>query len=196
MNNIRFSGFGQSVAGLYHKGAQFFGNINNFMNNNPWIGDVAGNLIKGNIGGAVTSGLSYIDPRFSNIAGSLFQGDFKGAITGGLGMLDPRLEGIAGNVFGGDFMGAATSALNMINPTLGNLASSFLADPVATIGGLAEQNGLGGLYKGIMGVAGGDYKTAMRELGAEIGVDPKYLGAAEKLQTKYSLMMVYPQSLL
>ena len=99
-------------------------------------------------------------------------------------MLDPRLEGIAGNVFGGDFMGAATSALNMINPTLGNLASSFLADPVATIGGLAEQNGLGGLYKGIMGVAGGDYKTAMRELGAEIGVDPKYLGAAEKITDK------------
>ena len=184
LNNIRFSGFGQSVAGLYHQGAQFFGNINNFMNNNPWIGDVAGNLIKGNIGGAVTSGLSYIDPRFSNIAGSLFQGDFKGAITGGLGMLDPRLEGIAGNVFGGDFMGAATSALNMINPTLGNLASSFLTDPVATIGGLAEQNGLGGLYKGIMGVAGGDYKTAMRELGAEIGVDPKYLGAAEKITDK------------
>ena len=211
LNNIRFSGFGQGVANLYNQGAQFFGGINTYLNNNPWIGNVAGNLVRGNIGGAITTGLNQLDPRFGNIAGSLFAGDYRGAIGSGLGMIDPRfsgiandifagnfgdavssglsmfdpqLGGIASNIFGGNFMEAGLSGIGMINPNLEAAARSFLSDPVATIGSIAEQKGLGGLYKGILDVAGGDYKGAMRTLGAEIGVDPKFLGAAEKISDK------------
>ena len=209
--NLRMSGFGQGVSNLYNQGAKFFGGINTYLDNNPWIGNVAGNLMRGNIGGAITTGLNQLDPRFGNIAGSLFAGDYRGAIGSGLGMIDPRfsgiandifagnfggavsgglsmfdpqLGGIASNIFGGNFMEAGLSGIGMINPNLEAAARSFISDPVATIGSIAEQKGLGGLYKGILDVAGGDYKGAMRTLGAEIGVDPKFLGAAEKISDK------------
>tara|TARA_B100000073_G_scaffold260348_1_gene220090 strand:- start:402 stop:1637 length:1236 start_codon:yes stop_codon:yes gene_type:complete len=209
--NLRMSGFGQGVSNLYNQGAKFFGGINTYLDNNPWIGNVAGNLMRGNIGGAITTGLNQLDPRFGNIAGSLFAGDYRGAIGSGLGMIDPRfsgiandifagnfggavsgglsmfdpqLGGIASNIFGGNFMEAGLSGIGMINPNLEAAARSFISDPVATIGSIAEQKGLGGLYKGILGVASGDYKGAMRTLGAEIGVDPKFLGAAEKISDK------------
>ena len=111
-----------------------------------------------------------IDPRFSGIANDIFAGNFGGAVSGGLSMFDPQLGGIASNIFGGNFMEAGLSGIGMINPNLEASARSFISDPVATIGSIAEQKGLGGLYKGILGVAGGDYKGAIENWVLRLGL--------------------------
>jgi len=54
------------------------------------------------------------------------------------------------------------------------------------IGGLAEKNGMGGLYKSAMGLlGGGDMYTGLKEMAGEIGVSPEALGAVEKGKSLY-----------
>ena len=98
MNNLRFSGFGQGVANLYHSGASFLGN-------NPWIGNVANNLFSGNIAGAASAGLGAINPALGNMGYKSFWWRSWSAALTGLGMIPggDRFSGIAGSLFDGDF---------------------------------------------------------------------------------------------
>ena len=178
LNNLRFSGFGQGVANLYHSGASFLGN-------NPWIGNVANNLFSGNIAGAASAGLGAINPALGNIATSLFGGDLRGAALTGLGMIPggDRFSGIAGSLFDGDFLGAGSQGLSMLNPQLGDLFGSITGgglNPKSMLGGLADHFGLGGVMDAVTGMfSGGDTITSLKTIASELGVDPKIIGAVD-----------------
>ena len=125
-----------------------------------------------------------------------------GAATGmipGLGsIMSGPLGNIAGNLMSGNFLGAATTGLGMINPAMGQLAGSMFSggfNPMSMVGGLAEQFGMGGIYKAVTGVMGGDYTSAMGEVAAQIGVDPKVItgvqGTASKMMSKEGMSAEY-----
>ena len=52
------------------------------------------------------------------------------------------------------------------------------------LGNVAQQFGMGGLFKAVTGAMGGDYTAGISELGAQLGVDPKVLGAVENTASK------------
>jgi len=47
------------------------------------------------------------------------------------------------------------------------------------LGGVAKQFGMSGIYDAVTGAMGGDYNTALSQIGGELGVDPKVLGAVQ-----------------
>lgn len=170
------------------------------------LGNVVGSLMGGDIMGAISGGLGMI-PGLENLGGiasSLMSGDIMGAITGGLGALGVDIGGIAGgimNTFGslmnGDFAGAITGGLGMIPGLgsafggLGGLATSILGQaiqgsfsPMMAMGAVAQHFNVGGLFKAVTGALGGDYTAGIKELGAELGVDPKVIGAVEKTSSR------------
>jgi len=103
------------------------------------------------------------------------------------GALNSPLGQIGTSLLGGDFMGAATTGLSMINPAIGQLAGSVLSgglNPMAMLGNVATQFGMGGLYKAVTGAMGGDYTAGIQELGTQLGVDPKVLGAVQNTTSK------------
>jgi len=109
-------------------------------------------------------------------------GAAAGMIPGLGGIMSGPLGNIAGNLMSGNFLGAATTGLGMINPAMGQLAGSVLSgglNPTAMLGNVATQFGVGGLYKAVTGAMGGDYTAGIQELGSQLGVDPKILGAVQ-----------------
>ena len=55
---------------------------------------------------------------------------------------------------------------------------------MSMLGSVAEHFNMGGLYKAVTGVMGGDYSAGIRELGSSLGVNPKVLGAVENTASK------------
>ena len=100
------------------------------------------------------------------------------------GALNSPLGQIGTQLLSGNIMGAATTGLGMINPAMGQMAGSILSgglNPMSMIGGLAQSLNMGGLFKAVTGALGGDYSAGIRQLGSELGVDPKILGAVDSV---------------
>jgi hypothetical protein len=91
------------------------------------------------------------------------------------------LGGIASNVLGGNFGGALQGGLNMLSPSLGGIASNALGGNVmGALGGVADQFGMGNIFKSISGALGGDYNTAMTSIASDLGVPPKVMGVIDQ----------------
>jgi len=98
------------------------------------------------------------------------------------GFMSGPLGNIAGNIMSGNFMSAATTGLGMINPAIGQMAGSILSggfNPMGIASNLADQFGMSGIFNAVTGAMGGDYTSALGQIGAELGVDPKVLGAVQ-----------------
>jgi len=98
------------------------------------------------------------------------------------GFMSGPLGNIAGNIMSGNFMSAATTGLGMLNPGLGQMAGSLLSggiNPMGIASNLADQFGMSGIFNAVTGAMGGDYTSALGQIGAELGVDPKVLGAVQ-----------------
>ncbi len=159
LQNLRFSGFGQGVANMYHSGLNAFNNLsagfNNFMNSK--VGSIASDVLSGNYLGALNT-------------------------------LNPKIGGIAQNIMSGNYGGA----LSAFNPELGAavskgiaLVDSFRQDPMGLLAGVAEANGMGGILKAVTGLfGGGDKVTAVTQIAAEMGVDPKLLGVVDSVNKR------------
>ncbi len=103
------------------------------------------------------------------------------------GFMNSPLGNIGMNLLSGNLMGAATTGLGMLNPAMGQMAGSLLSggiNPMNMLGNVAQQFGMGGLFKAVTGAMGGDYTAGISELGAQLGVDPKVLGAVENTASK------------
>ena len=192
MQNLRFSKFGQGLANMYHSGANAWAGLtqgfNNFMGSN-W-GQLAKGVYQGvsgqGWGGALSAGMNITG---MNKPGGLFgEGGFFGEggrmANFGNWLQEHNLAGI-GNMFPG-LAGLANSIPGFANlPGIQDIFAGGFS-PMQAIGGLAEKNGLGGLYKSAMGLlGGGDMYTGLREIAGEIGVSPEALGAVDKGKSLY-----------
>ena len=175
------------------------------------VGNAIGGVINSPIGQIVTTAAGALIPGAAPIiagvrgAVGMMQGDPMGAVMAGLNMI-PGVSGfiggvtdtvnkfmsgpvgqIASSLFSGDIAGAAVTGLGLINPEIGQLAGSILSggfNPMNMIGNIAEQFNMTGLYKAVTGVMGGNYTDAIAELGGQLGIDPKILGAIDRATTK------------
>ena len=130
------------------------------------IGAISG-LASGNPMAAITQGLGLI-PGIGNI------------MSGPIGQ-------IATNLVSGNFGQAISTGIGMFNPAVGQLAGSLLGggfNPASALSGVASQFGMSGLYNAVTGAMGGNYADGIRELGGQLGVDPKVLGAVEGTTSK------------
>lgn len=148
----------------------------------PGVGSMMGGVgdIMGKVAGVINSPLGQIGT-------SLLQGNFMGAASAGLSMLGGPLAGIGQSLLGGNFGGALSSGLGMINPMLGQMAGSILSggfQPMNIIANVADSFGLSGVMQAVTGAMGGDPTSAIKMIGGELGVDPKVLGAVDKVATK------------
>jgi len=154
------------------------GQAQNFMSG-PW-GQIASNALSGNWQQAITGGISQFNPQWGSIAGDVMSGNYLGALN----TINPKIGGIASNIMSGNYGGA----LSAFNPEMGAMVTkgmamidSFRQDPMGLIAGIAEQQGMGGVLKAVTGLfGGGDKMTALTQIAAEMGVDPKVLGAVSK----------------
>ena len=144
------------------------------------IGAVSG-LMSGNPMAAIGAGLNMI-PGMSGIMGQV--GNFMNSPLGQIG----------GSLLSGNFMGAAMQGLNMI-PGLSGLMSGGLGSVISSamggnMGG-ALQAGIGmlgshvGIPSGMIGIAkaalsGGDMTQGLAETAAQVGIDPKIIGAVKR----------------
>ena len=192
MMNLRMSKFGQGLAGMYNSGANAWAGltagVSNFMGSN--IGQLAQGVYQGATGGGWGSALSAGSNILGlNKPGGLFgEGGFfgEGGRMANMGnwLQEHNLAGI-GNMFPG-LAGLANSipGFSQLPGIQDIFAGGF--SPMQAIGGLAEKNGMGGLYKSAMGLlGGGDMYTGLKEIAGEIGVSPEALGAVEKGKSLY-----------
>ena len=169
----------QAITGAFNLGSTFFpqtfSNITNGINNT--FGKVLGGGINGFLTGGIQGGLGGL---MGGIQGMLPQGvqNFFGKIggfiekfpsVGGLINMIPGVANIPGlaGMFGLDSFGAATfSPMNMFQ----DLANNF---------------GLGGLFRGITGMMQGEggFMDGLMEMAAELGVNPQVLGVMNNLGT-------------
>jgi len=153
------------------------GQVQNFMSS-PW-GQVATNALSGNWQAAITGGISQFSPKWGSIAGDVMGGNYLGALN----TFNPKWGGIASDIMNGNYGGA----LSAFNPEMGAMVTkgmamidSFRQDPMGLITSIAEQQGMGGVLKAVTGLfGGGDKITAMTQIAAEMGIDPKILGAVK-----------------
>ena len=192
MQNLRFSKFGQGVANMYHSGANAWAGLtsgfNNFMGSD--IGKLGKGIYTGMTGGGWGGAISQVGSMTGlTKPGGLFgEGGFFGqggrASQFGDFLNKYNLAGI-GNMFPG-LSGLANSIPGLANlPGISDLfAGSF--SPQQFIGGMAEKNGMGGLYKSVMGLlGGGDLYTGLKEIGGEIGISPEVFGAVDQGMSLY-----------
>ncbi len=192
LQNLRFSSFGQGVANMYHSGAAAFGRLTTGWNN--FMGTDLGKLGKGVFTGLTGGGWGGAMSQFGSMTGmtapgGLFgQGGFfgEGGRMAGMGdwLQKHNLAGI-GNMFPGlsNFANSIPGLANL--PGISDLfAGSF--SPQQFIGGMAEKNGMGGLYKSVMGLlGGGDLYTGLKEIGGELGISPEVFGAVDQGKSLY-----------
>lgn len=196
------SGVGKAVSGIVSNpivqtAASFIPGVAPIMGAvNMGMGLLSGNPMQmlSSAAGMIPGLSGIMNSGLGQIGSSLLGGDFMGAAMQGLNMI-PGLSGlmsgplgsIAGNLLSGNIMGAATTGLSMINPAIGQMAGSIFSggfNPMSMLGGVAEQFGLGGLYGAVTGAMGGDYSAGIQQLGSELGVDPKILGAVDDISSK------------
>ncbi len=169
------SGIGKTVSGIVNNPivqtvAPFIPGVGPIV---AGVGAVSG-LMSGNPMGAIMSGLNMI-PGMSGIMGQV-----SNFMSGPFGQIGSQL-------LGGNILGAATTGLSMLDPAIGQMAGSILSgglNPMSMVGGLAEQFGMSGLFKAVTGVMGGDIQGGIKELGGQLGIDPKILGGVESVTQK------------
>lgn len=143
------------------------------------IGAISG-LASGNPMGAIMGGLNMI-PGVSGIMSQV--GNF---MSGPLGQ-------IGSSLLSGNFMGAAMQGLGMIGGPIGSIGQSFLSGGI----GNAISTGAGllgdhlGVPSGMIGVAkaalsGGDMTQGLAETAAQVGIDPKIIGAVKRTGNELS----------
>ena len=106
-----------------------------------------------------------------NMATNMMQGNFNpmSMLSSAAGMI-PGLSGV-GNAIGG-----------FMNSPLGNISGSIMSgglNPMGMVGNVVNQFGMGGIFNAVTGAMGGDYTSALNQIGSELGVDPKVLGAVQ-----------------
>ena len=159
--------------------------VTNFTNSTIGQGimGIGQGLMSGDIGGAIMSGVGMIpgandfvsnimSSPIAEIAGKVIGGDLQGALSQGLGMI-PGMDNIMESPIGGII--EAVQGGGGIKGVMQSL------NPMAMLGGLAEEFGLGGAVNAIMG---GDYKTAITSLGTKLGIDPKVLGVVSSAKSQ------------
>jgi len=102
-------------------------------------------------------------------------------------MIGGPLGNIGSSILGGNLGGAISTGLGMVNPALGQLAGSVLSggfNPMNIMTNVADHFGLGGVMSAVTGAIGGDPSAAIKQIGGELGIDPKILGAVDKASTK------------
>ncbi len=159
--------------------------VTNFTNSTIGQGimGIGQGLMSGDIGGAIMSGVGMIpgandfvsnimSSPIAEIAGKVIGGDLQGALSQGLGMI-PGMDNIMQSPIGGII--EAVQGGGGIKGVMQSL------NPMAMLGGLAEEFGLGGAVNAIMG---GDYKTAITSLGSKLGIDPRVLGVVSNAKSQ------------
>ena len=177
---------------MYHSGANAWAGLTAGVNN--FMGSKWGSLAKGVYQGATGGGWGGALQAGGNILGMNDPGGLfgKGGFFGEGGRManmgnwlqEHNLAGI-GNMFPG-LAGLANSIPGFSNlPGIQDIFAGGFS-PMQAIGGLAEKNGMGGIYKSAMGLlGGGDMYTGLKELAGEIGVSPEALGAVDKGKSLY-----------
>jgi len=189
-------GIGKAVSGVTNTVKKIGGAVSGIVNNPivqavapmiPGVGPIVAGigavsgLMSGNPMAAIGAGLNMI-PGMSGIMGQV--GNFMNSPLGQIG----------GSLLSGNFMGAAMQGLNMI-PGLSGLMSSGLGSVISSamggdMGG-ALQAGIGmlgshvGVPSGMIGIAkaalsGGDMTQGLAETAAQVGIDPKIIGAVKR----------------
>ena len=189
-------GIGKAVSGVTNTVKKIGGAVSGIVNNPivqavapmiPGVGPIVAGigavsgLMSGNPMAAISAGLNMI-PGMSGIMGQV--GNFMNSPLGQIG----------GSLLSGNFMGAAMQGLNMI-PGLSGLMSGGLGSVISSamggdIGG-ALQAGIGmlgshvGIPSGMIGIAkaalsGGDMTQGLAETAAQVGIDPKIIGAVKR----------------
>ena len=154
LQNLRFSGFGQGLANMYHSGANAWSTLTSGFNN--FMGSKWGQIGQQVLGGDYMGALNTFNPKWGGIASDIMSGNYGGALS----------------AFNPEMGAAVTKGMAMID--------SFRQDPMGLISNIAEQQGMGGLLKAVTGLfGGGDKITAMTQIAAEMGIDPKVLGAVK-----------------
>jgi len=145
-----------------------------------------GGMMSG-LGGVMDKVGGFINSPLGQMGTSLLQGNFLGAANIGLGMIGGPLGNIGSSILGGNLGGAISTGLGMVNPALGQLAGSVLSggfNPMNIMTNVADHFGLGGVMSAVTGAMGGDPSAAIKQIGGELGIDPKILGAVDKASTK------------
>ncbi len=180
------SGIGAAAGGAFDfVNAGISDAVTNFTNSTIGQGimGIGQGLMSGDIGGAIMSGVGMIpgandfvsnimSSPIAEIAGKVIGGDLQGALSQGIGMI-PGMDNIMQSPIGGII--EAVQGGGGIKGVMQSL------NPMAMLGGLAEEFGLGGAVNAIMG---GDYKTAITSLGTKLGIDPKVLGVVSNAKSQ------------
>ncbi len=154
LQNLRFSGFGQGLANMYHSGANAWGALTSGFNN--FMGSKWGQIGQQVLGGDYMGALNTFNPKWGGIASDIMSGNYGGALS----------------AFNPEMGAMVTKGMAMID--------SFRNDPMGLISQIAEQQGMGGVLKAVTGLfGGGDKITAMTQIASEMGIDPKILGAVK-----------------
>ena len=154
LQNLRFSGFGQGLANMYHSGANAWGALTSGFNN--FMGSKWGQIGQQVLGGDYMGALNTFNPKWGGIASDIMSGNYGGALS----------------AFNPEMGAMVTKGMAMID--------SFRNDPMGLISQIAEQQGMGGVLKAVTGLfGGGDKITAMTQIASEMGIDPKILGVVK-----------------
>ena len=154
LQNLRFSGFGQGVANMYHSGANAWGALTSGFNN--FMGSKWGQIGQQVLGGDYMGALNTFNPKWGGIASDIMSGNYGGALS----------------AFNPEMGAMVTKGMAMID--------SFRQDPMGLISQIADQQGMGGVLKAVTGLfGGGDKITAITQIASEMGIDPKILGAVK-----------------
>ena len=169
----------QAITGAFSLGSSFFPQT--FQNITNGINNTFGKVLGGGINGFLTGGV---------------QGALGGLMGGIQGMLPQGVQNFFGKI--GGFIEKFPSVGGLINmiPGVANipgLAGLFgLQDfgdvafnPMSLFSNIADQFGLGGLFRGITGMMQGEggFMDGLIEMASELGVNPSVLGVVQGLGT-------------
>ena len=169
----------QAITGAFSLGSSFFPQT--FQNITNGINNTFGKVLGGGINGFLTGGV---------------QGALGGLMGGIKGMLPQGVQNFFGKI--GGFIEKFPSVGGLINmiPGVANipgLAGLFgLQDfgdvafnPMSLFSNIADQFGLGGLFRGITGMMQGEggFMDGLIEMASELGVNPSVLGVVQGLGT-------------
>jgi len=170
----------------------FGGIVKGISNAVSSVGSAIGGALNSPVGKVLGTAASFIPGAAPIMAGinTLATGNpmsMLGMIPGVNSVLSGPLGQIGSQLLNGNFLGAATSGLGMISPAIGQLAGSIVSGGTSLpniVGNVAQQFGVGGLYKAMTGAFGSGYEQGIRELAGQVGVDPRILGAVEGATNK------------
>lgn len=166
------------------------------------ISGAVGGALNSPIGQIVQTAASFIPGAAPIMAGinTLATGNpmsMLGMIPGMSGIMNSPLGQIGSSLLGGNFGGAMNSAVSMIPgaSNFGSAISGFINsgfNPMAGITGLADNFGMGGVMKSVMGMVGGgpgNMASGMTEIAGELGVNPEALGVVKKVSSTASKVL-------